>query len=135
MCDLGITHHAASSSIPISDSIVAMNGFSSYAQFKDNAGVESHISTVFLLVSPADNLCIQWNMSRPDWNQVSQGRRGGSRPNYKKARTTFFYVFWSFTYCTEGVHWFWDFNENYNFPRVQGIQLFPGVAGPIACFQ
>ena len=42
--------------------IVAKNGFSRYAEFKDNTGLESHISTPFqdLLVSPTDKLCIQF---------------------------------------------------------------------------
>ena len=51
----------------ISEYSIAKSDFSRYAQFKDNAGLESYILTLSLIVPHADNLCIQFaTKNRPD---------------------------------------------------------------------
>ena len=90
--------------------IVAKNGFSRYAEFKDNTGLESHISTPFqdLLVSPTDKLCIQFG-PRTDPTGVFVkfffffffwGGGGGARgavavQKKKKLGQGFFFIFYS----------------------------------------
>ena len=82
----------------VSELIVAKSGFSHYSQFKDNAGLESHTSTLSLLVSSSANLYIQFGPRAElivifvkGWGWEGYLR---SRPNGKNAPTrVFFFVF------------------------------------------
>ena len=112
----------------VSELIVAKSGFSHYSQFKDNAGLESHTSTLSLLVSSSANLYIQFGPRAELIVIFVKGWEGylRSRPNGKMLQQGFFFRILVLKLFYRGyVPTVLDFNDSYNFLSFQGVQIFP----------